>query len=190
MSRLISRAESYEILSKSISKINFTEFDFQTIKASLIEYTKTNFTENFNDFIESSEYISVLEIFAYTMELFAYRLDINASENFMESAQRKSSILRLAKFLSYKPSRNLPGRGLVKIQSIKSTEDIFDVDGVNLNGVTIIWNDSNNLKWKSQFILVMNRVMKQEFGTVFPDERIQVQDVLFELYQFGTRKAK
>lgn len=182
MSRLISRAESFETIEQVLNQVNFSSFDYNTIKASLIDYVKLQYPEEFNNFIESGEFISILEIFSYVIELFNYRLDINASENFLATAQRKQSVLKIAKFLSYSASRNIPGRGLVKIQSIKSTEDIFDIDGINLNNKTILWNDPNNTKWKDQFILVMNRVLKQEFGSVFPDERIQVDDVLFELY--------
>ena len=183
MSRIISRAESYETIETAISQINFTSFDFYTIKNSLIDYVKLHNPENFNDFIESSEFISILEIFSYVLELYNYRLDINASENFLSTAKRKQSVLKLSKFLSYNVSRNIPGRGLVKLQSIKSTEDVFDSDGINLNGRTIIWNDPNNVKWKDQFILVMNRIMKQEFGTVFPTDRVQIDNVIFELYE-------
>jgi len=182
MTRLVSRAESFETIEQALNQINFSSFDFYTIKNSLIDYVKLQFPENFNDFIESSEFIAILEIFAYVIELYNYRLDINASENFLSTAERKQSVLKIAKFLSYNASRNIPGRGLVKLQSIKSTENIFDIDGINLNNKTIIWNDPNNIKWKDQFILVMNRILKQEFGSVFPDERIQVNDVLFELY--------
>lgn len=182
MTRLVSRAESFETIEQALNQINFSSFDFYTIKNSLIDYVKLQFPENFNDFIESSEFISILEIFSYVIELYNYRLDINASENFLSTAERKQSVLKIAKFLSYNASRNIPGRGLVKLQSIKSTENIFDIDGVNLNNKTIIWNDPNNNKWKDQFILVMNRILKQEFGSVFPDERVQVDDVLFELY--------
>lgn len=182
MTRLVSRAESFETIENALGQINFSSFDFTTIKASLIDYVKLQYPETFNDYIESSEFIAILEVFAYVVELFNYRLDINASENFLATAQRKQSVLKIAKFLSYNASRNIPGKGLVKLKSIKTTEDVFDIDGINLNNKTILWNDPNNIKWKDQFILVMNRVLKQEFGTVFPDERVQVDDVLFELY--------
>jgi len=182
MTRLVSRAESFETIYQAFENINFSAFDFFTIKESLIDYIKLQFPESFNDYIESSEFIAILELFAYIGETNAYRLDVVASENFITQAERKESILRLAKFLSYKSSRNLPARGLVKIQSIKSTEDIFDINGSNLANRTIRWNDPNNVNWKEQFLLVINKVLKQTFGSVAPDERVQVNDVLFELY--------
>jgi hypothetical protein len=116
-------------------------------------------------------------------ELMAYRLDLNAHENLIAVAQRKESILRLAKLLSYNASRNIPSRGLVKITSISTTETLFDSNGTNLANIDILWNDPNNTNWKEQFTLVMNRILKQDFGTVLPSDRKQIQDVLFELYE-------
>ena len=185
MTRIVSRAESWERAYEAFQQINFAGFDFNTIKESMLDYIKLYFPEDFNDYIESSEFIAVLELFAYLAELYAYRLDINAHENFITVAQRKESILRLAKLVSYQASRNIPARGLVKITSIQTTETVFDSSGRNLANRKITWNDSNNFDWKEQFFLVMNRVLEQEFGTVAPDERVQVDDVLFELYSWN-----
>ena len=85
-------------------------------------------------------------MFAYIGELFAYRLDLNAHENFITQAQRKESILRLAKLISYTPTRNLPARGLVKYTSITTTEQIFDSNG----RLRMIFDKSFNFKeWEA-----------------------------------------
>lgn len=183
MSRIISRAEAWERAYEAFQQVNFNAFDYNSVKQSLVDYLKLYYPEDFNDFIESSEFIALLELFAYFSELFAYRLDLNAHENFITQAQRKESVLRLAKLISYSASRNIPARGLTKITSVRTTETIFDSNGTNLANVRINWNDANNPNWKEQFLLVLNRVLRQDFGTVTPEERVQVQDVLFELYQ-------
>jgi len=182
MAREISRTEAFERAHEIFSQVNFNSFDFNTIKESLLDYIKLYFPEDFNDYIESSEFIAIVELFAYIGELLAYRVDINAHENFITTAQRKESVLRLAKMISYKASRNLPNRGLVKLSSIQTTATVFDSLGRNLANRKIFWNDPNNTDWKEQFLLVINRVLEQEFGTVSPSERVQVDDVLFELY--------
>lgn len=182
MSRLVSRAESWESVYAAFSNINFAAFDYNTVKQSILDYVKLYFPETFNDFIESSEFIAIVESFAYMAELLAYRIDIAAHENFISTAQRRDSILKLAKLVSYKASRPLPARGLVKITSVSTTETLIDSNGVNLSGRTIRWNDTANTTWKDQFILVMNRVLDQEFGSVIATDRFQIQDVLFEIY--------
>lgn len=183
MSRIVNRAENWEKAYEAFQQVNFAAWDFETIKESLLDYLKLYYPEEFNDFIESSELIALLELFAYVGELLAYRFDLNAHENFISTAERKESVLRLAKLLSYNANRNIPSRGLVKMTSISTTERVFDSNGNDLANVTIRWNDVNNSNWKEQFILVMNRVMDQNFGSVSPSDRVQVQDVLFERYK-------
>ena len=185
MARQISRAEAWERAHEVFTQVNFNAFDYNSMKESLLDYVKLYYPEDFNDYIESSEFIAVLELFSYIGELLAYRLDLNAHENFITTAERKESVLRLAKMISYKASRNIPARGLVKMSSIQTTETVIDSAGRNLAGRTIFWNDPNNPDWKEQFTLIINRVLEQEFGTVNPDERVQVDDVLFELYTFN-----
>lgn len=180
--RKVSRAENWERAYEAFQQINFSAWDYTTIKESILDYLKLYYPEEFNDYIETSELVTIIESFAYLGELIAYRLDMNAHENFISTAQRKESVLRLAKLISYNPSRNIPARGLVKLNSISTTERIFDSNGIDLSNKVINWNDPVNSNWKEQFVLVMNRVLEQEFGSVLPSDRVQVQDVLFELY--------
>lgn len=180
--RQINRAESWERAYESFQQINFSAWDFNSIKESMLDHLKVYYPEDFNDYIESSEFVMLLEIFAYLGEMMAYRLDLNAHENFLSTAQRKESVLRLAKLLSYNPSRNIPARGLVKLTSVVTTERVLDSAGLDLTNRVITWNDSNNPNWKEQFILVLNRCMEQEFGTVRATDRIQNRGILFEQY--------
>lgn len=180
--RLVNRAENWERAYEAFQQVNFAAWDFNTIKESMLDYLKLYHAEDFKDFIESSEFIALIEIFAYLGEQMAYRLDMNAHENFLNTAQRKESVLRLAKLISYNPSRNIPARGIVKLQSVSTTERVFDARGTDLSNKIINWNDPINPNWKEQFLLVLNRAIEQDFGSVAPSDRIQVQDVLFEVY--------
>lgn len=184
MAKNLAVAESWETVYEAFQNVNFSAFDFASVKTSLLNYLKLYHSEDFNDYIETSELIVFVELFAYVAELFSYRLDLNAHENLLPVAQRKESILRLAKLLSYNSSRNLPARGMVKITSISTTERVVDSRGIDLSNRIINWNDPNNPNWKEQFLLVMDRVLSQNFGTVPPSDRIQVEDLLFELYTF------
>jgi len=189
MSRLVSRAESWKRVYTAFANINFAAFDYNSVKQSILDYIKLYFPETFNDFIESSELIAIVEAFSYIAEILAYRMDVTAHENFITTAQRRDSILKLAKLISYKASRPLPARGLVKITSVSTTETLIDSNGINLAGRVIRWNDTTNALWKDQFVLVMNRVLDQEFGSVVATDRFQMQDVLFEIYPLVTTKG-
>ncbi len=178
--RTVYASESWERIYSAFSEISFVSYGFDEIKQSLIEYTKTYWPETFNDWIESSEFVALLEMFAYVAEQLAYRIDVLAHENFVTTAQRKQSILRLAKLVSYKATRNIPVRGLVKFNTVSSTERILDSRGTDLAGLTITWNDPNNANWREQFILVMNRVLNTRFGQ--PSKTFQIGDVVMDLY--------
>lgn len=173
-------AEAWDKVYEAFSQINFTSYDYDTIKESLLQYLKIYHAEHFNDFIESSELIALLEVFAYTAEQMAYRVDMMSHENFISTAQRKQSILRLAKLVSYRAARNIPARGLVKISSVRTSEQIFDSLGNNLQNTTVFWNDPNNTNWKEQFFLVINRSLTSRFGR--PQKSFQVGDVAMSLY--------
>jgi hypothetical protein len=141
---------------------------------------KFYYPENFNDYIESSAFMALIESFAYVAEQLAYRIDMSAHENFISTAQRKQNILKLAKLVSYNPMRNLPLRGLVKITTVSCSEDIRDSQGTSLANKNIIWNDPNNPFWKEQFFLVMNKLMVNPFGT--PDKIFQIEDTVMQVY--------
>jgi hypothetical protein len=180
----LSKAESWDAIYKASKFINFTSLDFATVKQSLIDYFKLMHPE-FNNWIETDEFVMNIEAFAYICELYAYRLDMLSNENLMSLATRKDSILRLAKFIAYKPSRNNPGIGLVKLTSVITTEAVYDINGNNLANTKIIWNDANNPNWKHQFFAVINQVLKQSFGNVEPLQRTQVYDQVFEVYSIN-----
>ena len=179
-------AESWDKVYSAFQQINFTSYDFDTVKESLLQYLQIYHAEDYNDFIESSELTALLELFAYSAELLAYRTDQAAHENFISTAQRKQSVLRLAKLISYSASRNIPARGLVKINTIRTDETVYDSLGNNLAGQTITWNDPNNTNWKEQFFLVMNLVLTSSFGQ--PSKSFQISDVLMQLYTFNNSK--
>lgn len=177
-------SESWSKIYEAFSQVNFSSFDYDSIKSAIISYLQIYYPENFNDFIESSEFVALIESFAYVAEQLSYRLDMLAHENFITTAQRKQSILKLAKIISYKPARNLAGRGVMKISSISTTENVFDSQGNNLSGLTVIWNDPNNANWKEQFFLILNRTLNGEFGQYSALQ--QVGDVTMQLYTFNT----
>lgn len=176
-------AETWDKIYEAFDRVNFTSFDFDTIKASLVDYLRIYYPETFNDLIQSSELVALLEMFAYVAEQLAYRVDMVSHENFITTAQRKQSILRLAKLISYKATRNIPVRGLVKITSISTSEQVVDSRGTNLADLVIGWNDPNNSNWKDQFLLVVNRVLNSRFGQ--PQKTFAIGDVVMDLYSLN-----
>jgi hypothetical protein len=180
-SKMLYAAESWERVYTAFEQINFTAYDYDAVKQSLLDYLKLNYPESFNDYIESSQLIALIETFAYMAEQLAYRVDMSVHENMLPTAQRKQNILRLAKLISYTASRNLPLRGLVKVTSISTSESITDSQGNLLTNKVINWADSNNSLWKEQFFLALNRVTTNAFGS--PSKVFQVDSTVFQQYE-------
>ncbi len=53
-------AESWDKVYSAFDQINFTSYDYDTVKESLLQYLKIYHAEHFNDIIESSELIAIL----------------------------------------------------------------------------------------------------------------------------------
>ena len=113
-------AENYKKIFKAYSFIDYTAYDFDTLKQALINYIQTYYPEDYNDYIESSEFIAIIELIAYLGTSLAFRTDLNSRENFIDTAERRESIIRLAQMVNYVPRRNIPASGLFKIESVKS----------------------------------------------------------------------
>jgi hypothetical protein len=141
---------------QSFTNADFTSYDFETLRNSMINYLKTYYPETFNDFLESSEYIALIDMIAFLGQSLSFRTDLNARENFIDTAQRRDSILKLARMLSYNPTRTASASGLLKFDSISTTESLTDSNGNNIANTVIHWNDLTNDNWLEQFTTVLN----------------------------------
>ena len=163
--------EDWTKIYQSSPNAEFQSYDFDTLRRILITYLQENYPEDFNDYIESSEYIALVDLIAYLGQNLSFRIDLNARENFLETAQRRDSILRLAQLVSYIPKRNVPASGLLKISAIATTGNVIDATGNNLANNIILWNDPTNPQWFSQFLTIMNSAMpgSMTFGSPVAD---------------------
>jgi hypothetical protein len=152
-------AEDWTKIYQTFKEADFQSYDFETLRKSMVDYLRLYYPEDFNDFIDSSEFIALIDLIAFLGQGLAFRGDLNARENFIDTAERRESILKLAKLINYSPKRNIPASGLLKISSIRTTEPVYDSDGINLAGLTINWNDRTNPSWQEQFITVINTAL-------------------------------
>ena len=179
-------AEDWKVAYKAYSEIDFQAYDFDTIRGALVDYVKTNYPENFNDYIESSEFIAIIEMLAYLSQSLSFRMDVNTRENFLDTAESKDSVFKLARMLGYNPKRNIPASGLMKIASIKTSEPLTDSLGNDLSNRTIYWDDANNPQAYEQFVTVMNAAMSKTNRFTSPLKDGTVGGVKTELYQLNT----
>jgi len=141
---------------QSFKEADFQSYDFETIRKSMIDYLRLYYPEDFNDYTESSEYIALIDLIAFLGQSLAFRTDLNARENFFDTAERRDSVLKLARLISYNAKRNMPANGLLKIDSITTTERVTDSNGFDLSNLIISWNDTTNPDWQEQFATILN----------------------------------
>jgi len=116
------------------SNINYTSKDFSTIKADLIEYTKSYFPDTYKDFNETSPGMMLIELASYVGDVLSYYIDYNYKESVLTTATERKNVLRLAEFLGYKTTPSTPS--VVKLKITTEFNAISETDG-NPNYATL-----------------------------------------------------
>ena len=181
-------AEDWRKIYQAFQQADFKSYDFETLRRTMVAYLRENYPDDFNDFVESSEYVALIDLIAYIAQALSFRVDLNARENFLETAERRNSILRLARLINYNAKRNLPATGLLKVDSISTTQDINDSSGTNLANTTVAWNDSSNSNYREQIITILNAANQtgQLFGK--PRESGSIGGISTEIYTLSSNQ--
>jgi hypothetical protein len=192
-------AEDWKRIYQSYRNADFKSYDFDNLRRTMINYIRQNYPEDFNDYIESSEYLALIDLIAFLGQNIAFRTDLNARENFLELAERRESVLRLARLLSYNPKRNQAANGLLKVDSVSTTESVRDSNNLNLENQTITWNDPSNPNWQEQFTKILNaalpvnsnigRPAKKDVVSGVPTEQYRLNSANSDLPVYGFNKA-
>ena len=178
-------AEDWKRIYQSFRNADFQSYDFDNLRRTMINYLRQNYPEDFNDYIESSEYLALIDLIAFLGQNISFRIDLNARDNFLELAERRESILRLARLLSYNVKRNQAANGMLKFAAVRTTEQVVDSNGLNLSGQTIVWNDPSNSNWNEQFTKILNASLpvNNVFGK--PNKKDTVNSIPTEQYRFN-----
>ncbi len=181
-------AEDWRKIYQAFQQADFKSYDFETLRRTMVAYLRENYPDDFNDFVESSEYVALIDLIAYISQSLSYRVDLNARENFLETAERRNSVLRLARLINYNAKRNKPATGLLKIDSISTTQDVLDSSGTNLANSTVIWNDSANANYREQFTAIFNAA--NQSGQIFgnPRESGKIGGIDTEVYTLSSNQ--
>lgn len=182
-------AEDWKKIYQSFRNADFQSYDFENLRRTMIDYIRTNYPEDFNDYIESSEYLALIDLIAFLGQSIAFRSDLNARDNFLELAERREAILRLARLVSYNAKRSIAARGLLKFTTVSTTENVIDSNGRNISGQVITWNDPSNSNWYDQFVKVMNAAFPttQQFGN--PADKAEIYGIPTEQYRFNSSNS-
>jgi len=115
-----------------------TELDFDKIKSDIISYIKTDTA--FTDYkFEGSALNAIIDILAYNTHTNAYYANMLHSEGFLDTAQKRGSIVSRAKELGYVPRSSTGSRSLINI----TFSNVLD-DFVNLPRGTPLHTSNDN----------------------------------------------
>jgi hypothetical protein len=148
--------EDWKRIYQTYSEGDFQSYDFETLRKSFIDYLRQYYPETFNDYIESSEFIALLDVMAFMGQALAFRTDLNTRENYIDTAERRDSVIKLANLVSYTPQRNTEANGYLKVFSVQTTENVTDYNGVDLANISVNWADPSNFDWREQFTAILN----------------------------------
>ena len=72
-------AEDWKRIYQSFRNAEFQSYDFDNLRRVMIAYLRENYPEDFNDYIESSEYLALIDLIAFLGQNLSYRMDLNLS---------------------------------------------------------------------------------------------------------------
>lgn len=180
-------AEDYTAVYESYINANFQAYDFDTIRDSMVTYIRDNYPENYNDWVESAEFVSLLDVVARFGHSLAFRVDLNARNNFLSTAEKTDSVYKLAEFLGYTPRRNTGANGFIKIVSVKTNEDVIGNSGTTLAGTEIQFENSTSQDNLDNFITVMNAIFASTNPFGSPRKQVIVDNVTNQFYNLNNR---
>lgn len=182
-------AEDWTKVYQTFRNADFQSYDYETLRKTMVDYLRLYYPEDFNDFIESSEFIALIDSIAFLGQSLAFRGDLNARENFIDTAERRDSILKLARLISYNPKRNTPASGFLKFDSVSTTETVYDSDGINLSGLVITWNDAANDNWLEQFTVILNAALVDSQVIGKPSNTQTINGIVNAEYQINLNSS-
>lgn len=91
-----------------LRRLDFSALDFDTLRRAGIEYIRTYFPNDFNDFFASNGVIMMLELVSYIGNVLAERSDILIDEAFLSTAQTKAAVIQHLQLINQNIKRPTP----------------------------------------------------------------------------------
>lgn len=107
-----------------MSNFNYTNQDFWSLKARLVQFIKERFEDDFSDFVESSLAIMLIENWAFVGDMLSFKMDQIVNELFIDTVTEIENAFRLSKLVGFSPTPPIPARAMFSatINSVLSTD--------------------------------------------------------------------
>lgn len=98
-----------------VESLNYTNQDFASLKARMVDIIKHKFADEFNDFNESSLAMMLVELWAFVADQLSFKIDQIANELFIDTVTETANVLRLASLVGFKPTPPTPAKAMFAI---------------------------------------------------------------------------
>jgi hypothetical protein len=98
-----------------LRRLDFSALDFSTLRRAGIEYIRTYYPDDFNDFFANNGIMMLLELVSYVGNNISQRGDILIDEAFLSTAQTKQAVIQHLSLINQKMRRATPATVDVEI---------------------------------------------------------------------------
>lgn len=95
--------QSGRIKRPNLVNVNYTNQDFWSMKARLVDFIKERFTDDFNDFVESQIALMLIENWAFLADTLSFKIDQIANEIFIDTVSEVDNAFRLSLLVGFRP---------------------------------------------------------------------------------------
>lgn len=96
-------ASSEQIRTPNLFQANYANQDFWSMKARLVQFIEEQFADEFNDFVESSLAILLIENWAFLADTLSFKLDQIVNELFIDTVTEVENAFRLSRLVGFDP---------------------------------------------------------------------------------------
>ena len=89
-------------------QIKYNNRDFAEMRQSMVNFVKTYFPDQINDFNESSPQMALIEAIASTGDVLSYYTDVQLQESLLYHANERLNLYNISQALGYKPKLTVP----------------------------------------------------------------------------------
>jgi len=151
-------------MAKKIIPVKYTNRDFDSIKADLINYAKVYYPDTYQDFSEASFGSLLLDMVAYVGDVLSFYVDYQANETYLDSAIEKKNLFSLAKQLGYKRPQAFTATGkcafYVQVPSDSTGNPDADLVPILKAGTTLASSAGNSFILSSDVDFTRSDVQK------------------------------
>ncbi len=108
--------------------VNYTAQDFWSLKTRFRDFIKEQFSDDFNNFIESDLGVMLLENWAFIADTLSFKIDQIANEIFIDTVGEVDNAFRLAMLVGFKPTPPVGARSLwsASINNVLTTDLVIE----------------------------------------------------------------